>query len=63
MHVAKEAVVLMLTNVHELLGRIKATAAQLLNAQPWHAIAALIVEQILACKPPIPRTPLHVADG
>lgn len=63
MHVAKEAVVLMLTNVHELLRRIKATAAQLLNTPPWHAIAALIVEQILAYKPPIPPASLQVADG
>ena len=63
MHVAKEAVVLMLINVHELLGRIKAIAAQLLNAQPWHAIAALIVKQILACKLPIPPASLQVADG
>ena len=63
MHVASEAVVLMLTNVHETLGRIKATAAQLLNAQPWYAIAALIVEQIRACKLPIPPASLQVADG
>ena len=33
---------------------VKATAAQWLNAQPWYAIAALIVEQIRACKLPIP---------
>ena len=63
MHVVKEAVVLMLTNVHELLGRIKATAAPLLNAQPKHAIAALIVEKILACQAPNPAASRHVADG
>ena len=41
---------------------VKATAAQLLNAQPWYAIAALIVEQIRACKLPIPPASLQVAD-
>ena len=62
MHVAKEAVVLMLTNVHELLGRIKASAAQLLNTPPWQAVAALIVAQILACKHPNPLASLQIAD-
>ncbi len=63
MHVAKEAVVLMLTHVHALLGRIKACTVQLLNTPPWHAIAAIIVAQILACKPPNPLTSLQIADG
>ena len=63
MHVAKEAVVSMLTHVHWLLGRIKACAAQLPNAPPWHPIAALIVAQILACKSPAPLRLLLVADG
>ena len=63
MHVAKEAVVLMLTHVHALLGRIKACAAQLPNVPAWHAIAALIVAQILACKSPTPPRLLQVADG
>lgn len=63
MHVAKESIVLMLTNVHALVGRIKASAAQLLNTPPWHAIAALIVTQILACKPQNPLANLQFDDG
>ena len=63
MHVAKDAVVSMLTHVHGLLRRIKATAAQLQNAQPWPRIAAFIVAQILACKPPIPPPQLQIAHG
>ena len=55
MHVAKERAIAMLTCVHALLVRIKATTAQLLPAQRWAMIANEIVSQILARKPnPVP---------
>ena len=63
MHVAKQALVLMLANAHVLLGRIKASAAPLLNTPPWPAIAALIVAQILACKLQNTLANLQIPDG
>ena len=51
MHVAKERAIAMLTRVHALLARIKATTAQLLPSQRWALIASQIVRQILALKP------------
>ena len=56
-------IVSILTRMHELLRGMKACAAQLLNAPPWHTIAALIAAQIPAHKPPIPPVSLQVADG
>jgi len=63
MHVAKERAIEMLTRVHALLVRIKATTAQLLPAQRWAMIAYEIVSQILARKPkPVPY-PAPVFSG
>ena len=45
----------MLTDLHALLGRINDCAAQLPHAPLGHAIAALIVAQILARKSQLPR--------
>ena len=56
MHVAKERAIAMLTRVHALLQRMRATTAQLLPSQRWTAIASVIVSQIpaLKLKPPTP---------
>ena len=51
MHVAKARAIEMLSNVHALLQRLKATTAQLRPSQRWPVIADEIVRQILALKP------------
>lgn len=63
MHVAKERAIAMLTRVHALLARIKATTAQLLPSQRWAAIATVIVSQILALKPKPPPAPTLLFSG
>ena len=63
MHVAKERAIAMLTRVHALLQRIKATTAQLLPSQRWSVIASEIVRQILALKPNPPPAPMLLLSG
>ncbi len=63
LHVAKDAAITMLTSVHALLQRIKETTAQLTQAERWRAIAMVIIEQIMACKPQNPVTRLPETSG
>ena len=63
MHVAKARAIEMLSNVHALLQRLKATTAQLRPSQRWPVIADEIVRQILALKPKPITVPAAVFSG
>ena len=63
MHVAKARAIEMLSNVHALLQRLKATTAQLRPSQRWPVIADEIVRQILALKPKPITVPAAIFSG
>ena len=63
MHVAKARAIEMLSNVHALLERLKATTAQLRPNQRSPVIADEIARQILALKPKAIGVPAAVFSG